>query len=345
VPRRLGLVLVALLAVGGCSATPVPPPTQSASPTASEPTLVTPGPTTGLTLSPPETSPSSPPATAPPSPADTSPTSAPSASSGPIITVPILYQHRVVPLPQGIGTWTYAARQTFLGIDTLPWAFAAQLDWLDAHGYTTILPRDLAARWDRGVPLPARPVILTFDDGYPEWVTTVLPLLERHHMKAEFYLTLDAIAAGRLSWADVRTLGAAGMGIGAHDVHHVQLTMLGGERPPASSTVMTYEVTEARRVIGTEVGTPPDSMAYVGGGFDSTLVAIVKRAGYSTARAIVRGVVQSPADRWSLHVSRIGVWDDVPDPAACVDDPDETTCAIRSPLTIFPVRVSGAAPG
>jgi len=101
-----------------------------------------------------------------------------SASSGPMGSVPILYQHRVVPLPQGIGTWTYTARQTFLATDTLPWSFAAQLDWLEAHGYTTILPRDLAEHWDRGVPLPARCVILTFDDGYPEWVSTVLPLLD-----------------------------------------------------------------------------------------------------------------------------------------------------------------------
>lgn len=313
-------------------ATPTRPPTQVANPTASLPTQVTPAPTSGLLSSPSETAPAS-------------STPVPSASSGPMVTVPILYQHRVVPLPQGIGTWTYTARQTFLATDTLPWSFAAQLDWLDAHSYTTILPRDLVEHWDRGVPLPARCVILTFDDGYPEWVSTVLPLLKRHHMTAEFYVTLDAIADGRLSWADVRTLAAAGMGIGAHDVHHVQLAMLGPHRPPASTALMTYEVTEARRIIGNELGRPPDSIAYVGGGFDAALVGIVRRAGYSTARTIIRGVVQSPADRWTLHVSRIGVWDDVVDPTACVNDPSEATCAIRLPLTTFPQRVSGAAPG
>jgi len=42
-----------------------------------------------------------------------------------MVTVPILYQHRVVPLPQGIGTWTDTARETFLATDTLPWSFAA----------------------------------------------------------------------------------------------------------------------------------------------------------------------------------------------------------------------------
>jgi peptidoglycan/xylan/chitin deacetylase (PgdA/CDA1 family) len=176
-------------------------------------------------------------------------------------------------------------------------------------------------------------------------VSTVLPLLKLHHMTAEFYVTLDAIADGRLSWADVRTLAAAGMGIGAHDVHHIQLAMRGPNRPPASTAAMTHEVTDARRIIGNELGRPPDSMAYVGGGFDAALVGIVRRAGYSTARTIIRGVVQSPADRWTLHVSRIGVWDDVVDPTACVNDPSEATCAIRLPLTTFPQRVSGAAPG
>ena len=33
--------------------------------------------------------------------------------------------------------------------DVVPAAFEAQLDWLMANGYTTILPRDLAAHWDR----------------------------------------------------------------------------------------------------------------------------------------------------------------------------------------------------
>ena len=110
--QRLGLVLAALLAASGCTATPTRPPTQVANPTASLPTQVTPAPTSGLLSSPSETAPAS-------------STPVPSASSGPMVRVPILYQHRVVPLPQGIGTWTDTARQTFLATDTLPWSFAA----------------------------------------------------------------------------------------------------------------------------------------------------------------------------------------------------------------------------
>ena len=96
--------------------------------------------------------------------------------------------------------------------NVLPTAFAAQLDWLRDHGYTTILPRDLAAHWDRGAPLPARPVIITFDDGSRDWLTTVRPMLKQRGMVAEFYLTLDAIKHGNVTWDGVRRLAAAGNG-------------------------------------------------------------------------------------------------------------------------------------
>lgn len=227
--------------------------------------------------------------------------------------VPILYYHRVEAVPPDFATWDAAAQRGFLGYDTLPAAFEAQLDWLVGHGYTTILPRDLAAHWDAGVGLPVKPVMLTFDDGSPDWVTTVLPMLRQRGMLAEFYLTLDAITSKKLQWSDVRLLAEAGNAIGAHDVHHVQIAGLpGGGAAPAD--VMWHEVSDIRSVIQTQVGTTPDSMAYVGGGFDATLVRLVRRAGYTTARSILRGIVQSQANRFTLRVVRIGARDDVVDP-------------------------------
>jgi peptidoglycan/xylan/chitin deacetylase (PgdA/CDA1 family) len=225
--------------------------------------------------------------------------------------IPILYYHRVQPIPAAYPSWSAARRRSFTTYDTLPQAFEAQLDWLRDHGYTTILPRDLAAHWSARTPLPARPVIITFDDGSRDWVTRVLPMLKARGMVAEFYLTLDAIKHGNLTWAQVRRLAAAGNGIGAHDVHHVQLAALGPGRKPASTDVMWAEINDARTIIGANVGVDPDSMAYVGGGFDATLQRLVEEAGYTTARSILRGVVQDPDRRFALRVVRVGVHDDV----------------------------------
>ena len=225
--------------------------------------------------------------------------------------VPVLYYHHVRALPSGYSDWSPAAKRRFLTYDTLPQAFAAQLDWLKTYGYTTILPRDLAAHWDTGKPLPIRPVIITFDDGSHDWVKTVLPMLQAHGMVAEFYLTLDAVKFGNLTWKEARRLVRAGNGVGAHDVHHVQLTAFGNGHPNASTATMWSEVSEARRIIGVNVGVFPDSMAYVGGGYDTTLERLVAEAGYTSARSINRGIVQDSAHRYRMRVVRIAAHDDV----------------------------------
>ena len=244
----------------------------------------------------------------------------------------MLYLHRVQAIPPDWFTWTAAHQHTFLSYDILPDAFAADLDWLKANGYTTILPRDLAAHWDHGVPLPPRPVIISLDDGFESWTRTVLPMLKARGMVAEFYLTLDAINRHVIGWGQVRELAAAGMGIGAHDVHHVQLAQLGLGRPPASAAVMWYEVDQARLIIGQELGRLPDSMAYVGGGFNATLEALAKKAGYSTARSVIRGIVQTKADRYTLRVIPIGPCDDVR---------NVVTEALIPSLPVFAAQMSG----
>ena len=74
---------------------------------------------------------------------------------------------------------------------------------------------------------------------------------------------------------------------------------------------MWSEVSEARRIIGVNVGVFPDSMAYVGGGYDGTLERLVAAAGYTSARSINRGIAQDAAHRYRMRVVRIGVHDDV----------------------------------
>ena len=97
---------------------------------------------------------------------------------------------------------------------------------------------------------------------------------------------------------------------------------------------MWFEVDQARRTIGDRVGAAPDSMAYVGGGFDATLVSLVERAGYATARSILHGVVQHWADRFALRVVRIGVYDDVT---------DRSTWAVDPAVPVFAAKVTGLA--
>jgi hypothetical protein len=99
---------------------------------------------------------------------------------------------------------------------------------------------------------------------------------------------------------------------------------------------MWLEVSLARTIIGANTGVIPDSMAYVSGDFDATLVDLVRRAGYTSARSILRGVQQYPRWRFELRVSGIGGYDDVKSIIGGTFDPA---------LPTFARRVSGADTG
>jgi hypothetical protein len=77
-------------------------------------------------------------------------------------------------------------------------------------------------------------------------------------------------------------------------------------------------------------------MAYVGGGYNATLIRIAQEAGYTTARAIERGVRQAPETRYHLQVSRVGWRDDVL---------DLYSGRLAKGLPTFAARVSGQNPG
>jgi peptidoglycan/xylan/chitin deacetylase (PgdA/CDA1 family) len=249
----------------------------------------------------------------PPKPEPTpAPTPIPPAARHPV-AVPILYYHRVAAPPRGFRRWPKARQRRFLAYDVIPAAFEAQLDWLKSNGYTTILPGALAAYWDEGTPLPPRPVMITFDDGTHDWTWNVLPALQARGMIAEFYVTLASIPSGGMSWAELRAIVRAGNGIGAHGLHHHQLAALPGPRGAATPAVMRWEMARPRVVLRQRLGVVPDSVAYVGGGFNENLQAIVKEAGYTTARSIRGGRTQARGNRFELRVIRVGWQLDVVD--------------------------------
>ena len=87
-----------------------------------------------------------------------------SAAPGRVIDVPILTYHRV-------ATRRSTLPKVTLQLTVSPTAFAQQMHWLAHHGYHPITVAELYAALHGGGPLPARPVVITFDDGYRDVLT------------------------------------------------------------------------------------------------------------------------------------------------------------------------------
>ena len=106
-----------------------------------------------------------------------------------------------------------------------PADFEQQLDYLEQEGYTTISIRDFL-RAKKGLQeLPAKPIILTFDDGYETNYTELLPILERRGLKATIFMVANDIGRERyLSWDQLKDIQHRGVEIGSHTANHLPLT-------------------------------------------------------------------------------------------------------------------------
>ena len=58
--------------------------------------------------------------------------------------------------------------------------FSEQMRWLHQNDYHPIDLRRMRAYFQGLEPLPVRPVVLTFDDGYLDFYTTAFPILSIH---------------------------------------------------------------------------------------------------------------------------------------------------------------------
>ena len=86
------------------------------------------------------------------------------------VKVPVIMYHSLHNRPA--NQWTIT-----------PEAFANDLRYLAQNGYHAVNSTDLILFVREGIPLPEKPVMLTFDDGYYNNMLYALPLLEEYDMK------------------------------------------------------------------------------------------------------------------------------------------------------------------
>ena len=141
------------------------------------------------------------------------------------------------------------------------------LQWLKDHGYTTLLPSELAA----GTPLPQRAVLITFDDGYADNYRLAYPLLQEFQAKAVISMIVRRTADGKsdfLTWDMCREMAASGLvEIGSHtyDLHAEQprgIRRLEGENREAYEARVFPDVEESVRLIEENVGQKVRFFAY-----------------------------------------------------------------------------------
>ena len=176
-----------------------------------------------------------------------------------------------------------------------PAEFAAQLDYLAQEGYTTITPQDYVRARKGKQELPAKPVILSFDDGYEDNWRVVLPMLQERGMKAVFYVVTNDIGQpGYMTWDNLFELEHSGMEIGSHTANHIPLTTL-------TPTEQRDELRLSKLLLEWRGMGTIYSFSYPNGAYDDSIVTMLAEENYLTAVTGEAGLNTVETNPYRLH--------------------------------------------
>ncbi|MER7897351.1 polysaccharide deacetylase family protein [Streptomyces sp. NPDC096046] len=206
--------------------------------------------------------------------------------------IPVFLYHSVTDdPPDWIAEFTVTPKQ-----------FAAHLDAVVRSGRTPVTISTVADHLAGRAPLPPRPVLLTFDDGFADLPGATAEALAERALPATAYLTTGAIAPGGRSLlppAPMMTLARApelersGMEIGSHTVTHAQLDTL-----PAKA--LAYELRTSKAVLEDALGHEIRHLAYPHGYNSPRVRAMSARAGYETATAVRHALSSDRDERYRI---------------------------------------------
>lgn len=179
--------------------------------------------------------------------------------------------------------------------------FAAQMDYLAQHGYTTVSIDQVAAALRGQTALPPCPVAITFDDGFKQQYTNALPILQQHNFKATFYLVTNYISMSYafINWADLQALQRGGHWLGSHTAAHTAVGSLSG-------TELQRQIVAANTKLGNALNVSITTFSYPYGSFSLTAQRLISNSGFTSAVWLGATYRQSSDKIYKLN--RIGVY-------------------------------------
>ncbi|WP_184400689.1 glycosyltransferase [Rhizobium sp. BK650] len=190
-------------------------------------------------------------------------------------SIPVLMYHRIADDgPDALRRFRVA-----------PEIFRKQMQFLRRQGYYTLTAQNLAAMLRVRKPIQGRPVVLSFDDAYLDFLTDAFPILAESGFGADVFVVTDKVGgesdwdatygepAPLMSWADIRSLHQQGIRFGSHLASH----------KPASSldnNALLGEAVLSRDALESRLGEAVTSIALPFGSTDFRVPGILAHAGY-----------------------------------------------------------------
>lgn len=154
-----------------------------------------------------------------------------------------------------------------------PAMFEQQMRWLYEHGYQTITVTELVRVIREGGVIPARPVIITFDDGNLDVYQNAFPVMQEYGFVGVFYIVGNRLTAQDFVTAEqLLEMVASGWEIGSHSATHANLV----ER----HDLVKSEAYDSKSNLESALGIPINTFAYPFGRTDELVTDHIFSYGY-----------------------------------------------------------------
>ena len=203
------------------------------------------------------------------------------------VALPILTYHwiRTNPIP---------GDELGFHLSVTPENFARQMSFLHFAGVHPVTLAEAVAALQTGKPLPSRPVVLTFDDGYGDFASRATPVLQRYGFVATDYVVSGFVGRpAYMTAAQIHQVEAAGMVIGAHTLSHADLAR---SAPQAAQLQISAGHHQLEQLLGHAV----DDFAYPYGSWNPEVEKLVLADGF-------RDAVTTQGGSW-LQLGDRGAW-------------------------------------
>lgn len=208
------------------------------------------------------------------------------------VEIPIIMYHHVTKDPKRGNRYTVTVEE-----------LERDFQYLKNRGYNTVTTAMLIDYVENGIPLPEKPIMLTFDDGFESFYVLAYPLLKQYDFKAvlsiigsvtEKYSELDDhnINYSNLTWDEVKEMHCSGfVEIQSHsyDMHRNEQ----GERKGISAIkhekyydykkAISDDLNQMKILMKEKAGIEATAIAYPFGAYSKDTVKIIKSLGFKAS--------------------------------------------------------------
>ena len=176
--------------------------------------------------------------------------------------------------------------------------FAAQMQYLASHGYRPITLAEFEKFLDRKQAIPAKTVMITFDDGYESIYRYAFPVLKKYRFPAVVFLITSLVgknpprpgpaATTHLTWSQIRAMYKSGL-VDFQSHTHAMHRFVPGHPLPTPALVASppeqvlADLEASRRAIFEHLGYLPTALAYPYGAYTAETARLAHQAGFRLA--------------------------------------------------------------